>query len=240
MCLRSIKCSPNPMQIQMGKKVISPCQIPEKEKEKREKYPKWQYNQVLNVWSPVFTKAMFGMPNLRSALFRVPFLQFSRRRPHPGSPRKFLGVAPPILSGRRSILLASRDSTQQCAPLSQITEQGSAPLKFLPKSLCFPSLLTCIVAGYSEWLILAVSQSSQAPTLPQSEKMCWEEGGPPLNRVSLWSRGKSAGPNPFVCNEFSSSVLLIREGIRMRSFFSEGSLAGSGAFPILFLLWFPH
>jgi len=27
-------------------------------------------------------------------------------------------------------------------------------------------------AGYSEWLILAVSQSSQAPTLPQSEKMC--------------------------------------------------------------------
>ena len=162
------------------------------------------------------------------------------RRPHPGSPRKFLGVAPPILSGRRSILLASRDSTQQCAPLSQITEQGSAPLKSLPKSLCFPSLLTCIVAGYSEWLILAVSQSSQAPTLPQSEKMCWEEGGPPLNRVSLWSRGKSAGPNPFVCNEFSSSVLLIREGIRIPSFFSEGSLAGSGAFPILFLLWFPH
>ena len=39
MCLRPIKCSPNPMQIQMGKKVISPCQIPEKEKEKRENIP---------------------------------------------------------------------------------------------------------------------------------------------------------------------------------------------------------
>ena len=34
---------------------------------------------MVDVWSPVFTKAMFGMANLRSALFRVPFLQFSRR-----------------------------------------------------------------------------------------------------------------------------------------------------------------
>ena len=32
---------------------------------------------MAHVWSPVFTKAMFGMTNLRSALFRVPFLQFS-------------------------------------------------------------------------------------------------------------------------------------------------------------------
>ena len=76
MRLRPRKFSPNPMQIQRAKKVISSYQIPEK-KEKEEKSSKWQYKQVLNVWSPIFTKKMFGMANLRSALFRVPFLQFS-------------------------------------------------------------------------------------------------------------------------------------------------------------------
>jgi len=65
------------MQIQMGKMDISPSQIHEK-KRKEEKYPKWQYNQVSNFWSPVFTKSMFEMANLRSATFGVPNIQFSR------------------------------------------------------------------------------------------------------------------------------------------------------------------
>ena len=32
---------------------------------------------MFNVWSSVFTNMMFGMANLRSALFRISFLQFS-------------------------------------------------------------------------------------------------------------------------------------------------------------------
>ena len=32
---------------------------------------------MVDVWSPIFTIMMFEMANLRSALFRVPFLQFS-------------------------------------------------------------------------------------------------------------------------------------------------------------------
>ena len=47
-------------------------------KRKERKYSKWQYNQVSNVWSPVFTKTMFGMAKLRSATLGVPNMQFSR------------------------------------------------------------------------------------------------------------------------------------------------------------------
>ena len=48
-------------------------------KNKRGKYPKWRYNQVINVWSPIFTMSMFEMAHIRSTLFQVPFLQFSLR-----------------------------------------------------------------------------------------------------------------------------------------------------------------
>ena len=34
---------------------------------------------MVDVWSPIFTMMMFRMTNLRSALFRVPFLQFSHQ-----------------------------------------------------------------------------------------------------------------------------------------------------------------
>ena len=61
----------------MGKRDISPYQIHEKKK-KEGIQPKWQYNQVHNVWSPVFTKSMFEMEKLQSAMFGVPNIQFSR------------------------------------------------------------------------------------------------------------------------------------------------------------------
>jgi len=61
-----------------GRKVFSPCQIPEKKKRKEEKYPKWQYNQETLVWSPKFTMSTFGMANMRNATIGVLFLQFSQ------------------------------------------------------------------------------------------------------------------------------------------------------------------
>ena len=41
---------------------------------KEGKYIQWQYNQVVDVWSPIFKKIMFGMANMQSVLFEVPFL----------------------------------------------------------------------------------------------------------------------------------------------------------------------
>ena len=41
------------------------------------KYGKWQYNQLIHVWSPNFVMSMLKMAKLRSALFRVPNMQFS-------------------------------------------------------------------------------------------------------------------------------------------------------------------
>ena len=45
-------------------------------KYKEGRYSKWQYNQVVHVWSSIFPMLMFRMTNLQSVLFRIPFLQF--------------------------------------------------------------------------------------------------------------------------------------------------------------------
>jgi len=60
-----------------GKRGISHPKYKRKKKRKEAKYTKWQYNQVIDVWSPIFTKILFGMVNMRSVLFGVSFLQFS-------------------------------------------------------------------------------------------------------------------------------------------------------------------
>ena len=59
------------------KRVFSHSKYMIKKKRKDGKYIKWQYNQVVDVWSPIFTKMMFGMANMRSATIGVLFLQFS-------------------------------------------------------------------------------------------------------------------------------------------------------------------
>jgi hypothetical protein len=53
--------------------ISHPKYMRKKKKRKERKYTNWQYNQVVDY----FTIIMFGMANVRCALFRVPFLQFS-------------------------------------------------------------------------------------------------------------------------------------------------------------------
>ena len=62
-----------------GKRVISHSKHMIKKKRKDGKYIKWQYNQVVAVLSPIFTKTMFRMANTRSTMIGVLFLQFSQR-----------------------------------------------------------------------------------------------------------------------------------------------------------------
>jgi hypothetical protein len=47
---------------------------------KERKYIQWHENQVSHVWSPIFAKPMLVMAKLRSAMFGVPNMQFSRGR----------------------------------------------------------------------------------------------------------------------------------------------------------------
>ena len=52
---------------------------------------------MVDVWSPIFTMMMFEMANLRSALFRALFLQFSRGISHGNiTPEAMLADQPPV------------------------------------------------------------------------------------------------------------------------------------------------
>ena len=82
-------------------------------KNKTGKYPKWRYNQVINVWSPICMMAMFKMANLRKTLFRVLFLQFpqleerGRRKKRSGAHVSGGNRGPPVLGALDQNLVAS-------------------------------------------------------------------------------------------------------------------------------------
>jgi hypothetical protein len=65
---------------------------------------------VAHVWSPVFTKAMFGMANMLSALFRVSFLQFSREERESDVSRIWMALGRPelVLLPKWSVMLLPR------------------------------------------------------------------------------------------------------------------------------------